>query len=158
MAKILSIKQIVDDVKKVFVGANTLTVIINASYIKESKAQTYYTSPIGFIIDKRLYTIEQLSKHPFAECLISIKKSWYTVIKCNSNHNIWAICIDCSQLKKYHNFDYYKSTLSFISQSKIINRLMTVKEFDLDVDIDFNDEDVDNLALARDSSSEVDME
>lgn len=146
MAKILSIKQLTDDIKKVFIAAKRITVIINASYIKESKAHTYYTSPIGYIIDKRLYTVEQLSKHAFAESLVSVKKGWYTVIKCNSHRVIWAISVDCASTKTYKGYDYYPTSLSFISQSKIINRLMEVKEFDLDVDVvDDAIDDIDDV-------------
>ena len=151
MAKILSIKQLTDDIKKVFVAVKSITVIINASYIKESKAHTYYTSPIGYIIDKRLYTIEKLSKHAFAESLVSVKKGWYTVIKCNSQRIIWAISVDCASLKTYNGYDYYATSLSFISQSKIINRLMEVKEFDIDVDMADDDDDaIDDSALEDD--------
>ena len=95
------------------------------------------------------------SQHAFAESLVSVKKGWYTVIKCNSQRIIWAISVDCASLKTYNGYDYYATSLSFISQSKIINRLMEVKEFDIDVDMADDEFDID-VDMADDDDSAID--
>ena len=86
----VSITELSNRIKKTFIGAKVITVVINSNYIKETKRYSnHYTTPIGYIIDKRLYTLEQLSKHCQEEMkcyMLSIKNNWYVMIKSNPQH------------------------------------------------------------------------
>ena len=147
----VSITELSNRIKKTFIGAKVITVVINSNYIKETKRYSnHYTSPIGYIIDKRLYTLEQLSKHCQEEMkcyMLSIKNNWYVMIKSNPQHSVWAISCDTSNVKTFRDHQYYPTRVTYITQSKIINKLMTVEEFD--VDVDFDDEDIEEAMRSR---------
>ena len=154
----VSITELSNRIKKTFIGAKVITVVINSNYIKETKRYSnHYTTPIGYIIDKRLYTLEQLSKHCQEEMkcyMLSIKNNWYVMIKSNPQHSVWAISCDTSNVKTFRDHQYYPTRVTYITQSKIINKLMTVEEFD--VDVDFDDEDIEEAidVVAADSADD----
>lgn len=145
-SKFVSIKELSDSIKKSFVGAKVITVIVNSNYIKDTKKfNGHYTTPIGYIIDKRLYTVEQLYKHceDIKHYILRIKNNWDVIIKSNTQQNIWAISCDTANVKTFKEHEYYPTKLTYITQPKIINKLMTVEEFDIDVD--FNSDDDENI-------------
>lgn len=148
----VSIKELSDTIKETFVGANVITVVINSNYIKDTKKfNNHYTSPIGYIIDKRLYTLEQLSKHCHEDVkkyMLSIKNNWYIMIQSNPQQNIWAISCDTANVKTFKEHEYYSTRLSYITQPKIINKLMAVEEFNIDVD--FDDDSIEGISDEED--------
>ena len=154
----VSIKELSDTIKETFVGAKVITVVINSNYIKDTKKfNGHYTTPIGYIIDKRLYTLEQLSKHCQEEMkcyMLSIKNNWYVMIKSNPQHSVWAISCDTSNVKTFRDHQYYPTRVTYITQSKIINKLMTVEEF-ADVEEAMRSRELCELDVVEERSREL---
>ena len=154
----VSIKELSDTIKKTFVGAKVITVVINSNYIKDTKKfNNHYTSPIGYIIDKRLYTLDQLSKHcheDIKKYMLRIKNNWNVIIKSNPQQNIWAISCDTANVKTFKEHEYYPTKLTYITQPKIINKLMVVEEFNIDVDFDDDTEQSSNTEGAIEGISD----
>ena len=138
----VSIKELSDTIKETFVGAKVITVVINSNYIKDTKKfNNHYTSPIGYIIDKRLYTLDQLYKHceDIKHYMLRIKNNWNVIIKSNPQQNIWAISCDTTNVKTFKEHEYYPTT---------------VEEFNIDVDFDDDTEQSSNTEGAIEGISD----
>lgn len=137
--QVMTINKFVEESKKIFPGAKKLSIAINASYINKSKIDTYFTTPLAFVIENRFFTSEAYFKKIGAEFLMSIKDMQRKQM--NANNNIyWMLIIDASEQKKHGEFAYYPTKLQVITDQKLIARFAPIEEFKAD-DLIFDDSD-----------------